>query len=96
MPAGHHPDSHQQLTEKQRPTHAHDSQHSALSTPVPQSQNLIQLSIILSSIRAAMQGRQSAWAQQIGADHVAKLMNELAKQRVVVADINELVDAACR
>lgn len=43
-----------------------------------------------------MQGRQSAWAQQIGADHVAKLMNELAKQRVVVADINELVDAACR
>ena len=94
VPAGHQPDS---LTEKQPPTHALDSQHSAresLSTPVPQ--NLTRLSIMLSSIRAAMQDSQTAWAQQIGPDHILKLMKDLSKSPAVVSWINELVDSASR
>ena len=51
---------------------------------------------MLSSIRAAMQDSQTAWAQQIGADHILKLMKDLSKTPTVVSWFNELVDSASR
>ena len=89
----------QQLPENPQPTHAPKKQHPGcvvLSTPVPQIRGLNHLSIILSSIQAATQDSPSAWVQQIGADHVVKLWNDLGEARVMTSWINELVDDACR
>lgn len=95
--ARHKPDSQQQLTWEQCPTHVLDRQRSAhhsLSTPVPQIENLTQLSIILSSIQA--QDSQSVWAERMGTDHVLELKKNLAKSHIANPLINELVDDACR